>query len=282
MKRLSPARLGGLAAALFALGGCGGDDAAREAVSQTSANLARIRSGELDSRLLIAATGGDQNGAVGFAVKGPFALPAEPGLPTARVAYTQIAGPRQATTTLVATGRKAFVEVDGALYRLPPKEEDRLQLGGDVRAATGGGLSVERWLRDPELADGPSVAGAPTDRITGELDVPAAVNDLLGLADRAGAEAAGIEPLRGARAEDLEKSVRSGKVELLTGAEDRLLRRLSVDLELDAPRVEGGTSLPELDSVKIDFDMALSRPNAPVRVAAPSGARSFDELEAGG
>lgn len=102
------------------------------------------------------------------------------------------------------------------------------------------------------------------------------------MADRAGAEAAGIEGLRGARAEDLEKSVRSGSVELLIGTDDRLLRRLSVDLELDAPEVHGATSLPKLDSVRIGFDLALSRPNAPVRAPTPPDARSLEELDASG
>jgi hypothetical protein len=279
VKTRSAAVLAVLATGVLVLPGCGGEAGARKAVEETSANLGRIRSGELDARLLIAARGGENDGALGFEVKGPFALPARPGLPTARVAYTQIAGRNEATTTLLATGREAFVEMEGTPYRLPRRETQRLELAGDVRGASGGGLRVERWLRDPQLEDGPRVAGVPTDRVTGDLDVPRAANDLLGLADRAGAEAAGIEPLRGARAEDLEESVRSGRIELLTGTEDRLLRRLKVDLELDAPRPKAGGSLPRLDAVKIDFDLSLSRANEPVRVAAPSGARPLEELE---
>lgn len=281
MKLAAIAGLVALACVATVAAGCGGDSAARAAVEETSANLGRIRSGELDARLVIEPRGGAQDGTAGFEVEGPFGLPSRPGLPTARVAYTQIAGDNEATTTVLATGREAFVEVEGTPYRLPPSEAERLELGGDVRAATGGELSVERWLREPRLADGPNVDGAPTDRVTGELDVARAANDLLGLADRAGAEAAGIEPLRGARAEELEESVRSGRVEMLTGAEDRLLRRLSVDLELDAPRSEN-KSLPALDSVRIDFTLALSRPNEPVRVSAPPDARPFAELETGG
>jgi hypothetical protein len=222
---------------------------------------------------------GAGEGATGFALRGPFALPrGTRGLPTARVAYTQIAGTKEATVTLVSTGRDAFVEVGGEAYRLPEREQRELQLGPDLRSAVGDRLRVEDWVRDPELDAGPPIAGADTQRVVGELEVARAVNGLLGLADRAGAEAAGLRPLRGARAAELERSVRSSRVELLTGADDRLLRRLSIELALTPPRRTGagGGGGPEL--VRIAFDLSLRRPNGAVRVVPPPGARPYGEL----
>ena len=49
------------------------------------------------------------------------------------------------------------------------------------------GIDPRKWIDGAKLADGPPVAGDQTDRITGKLDVAAALRDLLGLARQGGA-----------------------------------------------------------------------------------------------
>lgn len=106
---------------------CGGETPG-EVVTRTQENLGRIRSGELDARLVIAAEGSERPGATGFELRGPFEL-ARAGneLPEARIAYTQIAGSRRATVTLVSTGKRAYVEVRGKAYELTPARERQLR-----------------------------------------------------------------------------------------------------------------------------------------------------------
>ena len=92
-------------------------------------------------------------------------------------------------------------------------------------------LRVERWLVEPELADGPD----ETDRIEGELDVVEVANGLIELtgsfanADRLDEEAA----------RQLREAVESSSFELLTGEDDRLLRRLALDVGIRRRRAGG-------------------------------------------
>ena len=134
MARTRRPRLAG-AAAVAALCGLAptacGVEAPGEVVARTQANLARIRSGDLDARLVIAAEGRKRTGATGFELHGPFELPRSAGdLPKARIAYTQIAGSRRATVTLVSTGERAYIEVRGKAYELTPDQERQLREAG--------------------------------------------------------------------------------------------------------------------------------------------------------
>ena len=233
---------------------CGGE-APGEVVARTQDNLARIRSGDLDARLVIAAEGPKRTGATGFELRGPFELARSAGdLPKARIAYTQIAGSRRATVTLVSTGERAYIEVRGKAYELTSDQERQLReaggpLGGGsgsgapgATAAPTGSLDLAAWLREPDLSAGERIGGAETDRVTGEVDVASVVTDVLGAAERLGVsgEAVGGGALRGAGDERLDRAVSASSIELLTGREDRLLRRLQLGIKLDAKAAAGG------------------------------------------
>lgn len=272
---------------------CGGE-APGEVVARTQANLARIRSGDLDARLVIAAEGPKRTGATGFELHGPFELPRSAGdLPKARIAYTQIAGSRRARVTLVSTGERAYIEVRGKAYELTPDQERQLrEAGGPLGGGSGSGapgatasptgsLDLAAWLREPDLSGGGSIGGAETDRVTGEVDVASVVTDVLGAAERLGVprEAVGGGALRGAGDERLDRAVSASSIELLTGREDRLLRRLQLGIKLDAKAAAGGgASLGDVEAVRVDLELAIERPNTPVRVDAPRDARPASEL----
>ena len=66
-------------------------------------------------------------------------------------------------------------------------------------------------------------------------------------------------------------------VEIYTGADDRILRRLVVDLGLQAPE---GEAQAGAQSVDISFDLQLLDVNEDQDIEAPSGAKPFDELVA--
>lgn len=272
---------------------CGGE-APGEVVARTQDNLARIRSGDLDARLVIAAEGPKRTGATGFELRGPFELARSAGdLPKARIAYTQIAGSRRATVTLVSTGERAYIEVRGMAYELTSDQERQLrEAGGPLGGGSGSGapgatasptgsLDLAAWLREPDLSGGGSIGGAETDRVTGEVDVARVVTDVLGAAERLGVsgEAVGGGALRGAGDERLDRALAASSIELLTGREDRLLRRLQLGVKLDAKAAAGGgASLGDVEAVRVDLELAIERPNTPVRVDAPRDARPASEL----
>ncbi len=267
----------GSLAGVAACGGGGADDA----LSETASNLGEIRSGELTLSLI--AEGGDAR--AGFELTGPFEL-RDDGLPVAELAYTQIAAEREATVTLISTGEEAFVEANGQTYVLPEEQADRLRAAsGELSSGDSGtsedgsgeglgALALDKWLVDPQVAEGEELGGVQTDRITSELDVVQTANDLLALlAAFQGGEAAQIE---GDDAEALRRATERAAVEILTGAEDRLLRSLVIDLRLGANVPDSLLEqLGPLGQAHFRLELGIANPNEPVSVEAPADAQPF-------
>jgi hypothetical protein len=256
------------AGAVVALVGCGGS--AEDAVEETATKLGELRSGDLHLTVLASPRGVPLTRGTGFVLDGPFALGRPGRLPALDVRYTKIAGPRRGSVRLVSTGRRAFLEQPEGAYALGPAEQRRLRAAaGPPGGATGlERLHVEDWVVDPELSSGANLGGAETDRVTSAIDVVAAANALVA------ATGGPAEAIRGVDAERLRRAVRSSRLVLVTGSDDRLLRRLTVDLDLaaDLPPVMR-TQLGELGGARFRMDLSIDEPNRPVRVRAPEGAR---------
>ena len=248
-------------AALVALAGCGGGggaDSASEVASKTAAKLPDIRSGDMRVELAATGRGGGETAELGFRLEGPFALARDGGLPVAKLRYTQVSGGQEGSATFISTGREAFVEGGGAVRALPAEQARRLRAAaGEV--SQGGGvrkLDLERWMRKPKLSEGPDIGGDATDRIRAEVAVPAVAKDLAGsLGDT----------------RELEQAIKRARVEVLTGAEDRLLRRLTldVDLALDVPKGMR-RQLGELVGGDVRFVFEVADPNRKVSVPRPA------------
>jgi hypothetical protein len=246
---------------VVALAGCGED--AGDVVTETARNLGEIRSGHLQMAMRVEGRGPKAGGGeVGFELDGPFALPKKTGLPRADVDYTQLAGGRRATVTLVSTGDAAYVEVGGQAYELPPGQAERLRVGAEQLGSGGAGeqLRVRSWVRDPELSDGGTVGGAETDRVSGRLDVTTAATDLLRLSRALGPDGAAELRALEQGGKQLERAVESSSFELWTGKDDRLLRRLRIAVQLG---VDGGAS------AAVRFGLTVNGPNEPIQVEAP-------------
>ena len=256
--------------------GCGGPSAG-EVIAETRDKLDTIRSGDLSMRL-VSTPAGNPAGRVGFAVEGPFGLARGSALPVARVRYTQIAGPREGAVTIVSTGREAFVEVGREAYELGPRQTRDLRGAGGASGPGGalGGLRVDRWMREPALSDGGTVAGVETDLVRSDLEVVPAVNDLLKLT---GDKAAVLE---GREARPLEAAAEEATLAVWTGKNDRLLRRLEL-------RAGFGVAVPKdlqealgrVAGADVRFGLSVKDPNEPVRITAPRGARRYAELPRG-
>jgi hypothetical protein len=256
-----------LALLLLVSGGCGSGGDARKVLSQTASRLADIHSGDLTMRIVVSPRKGTR-GRLGFELHGPFAL--KPGgLPVAKVAYTQIAGDREATATFISTGVKAYAEVNGKVYELPAESTTVLRrAAGGVGGRQGlGELQIDDWLDRPKVSDGGKVGGADTDHVTADLDVVAAANDLLALVRGLGRAAPTIE---GKDADQLKEAVESSSIDVWSGKDDHLLRRLLLKAALgfDVPdslkRVLG-----DVVGAKVDFELAVADPNKPVSVPPP-------------
>lgn len=263
---------GALALALVALAGCGADEESDSVLTDTANKLGDVRSGVLTFRLSAEATGkAGADGPVGFSLKGPFALPRDKGaLPVADVQYSRFAGGKRDDTRVVSTGSRAFVTVGGIPYELGRAQERQLRSLGSGGGGDGlDALHVDRWVKGAKVGDGE----AGTQRVSGRLDVVAAANDLLALS--------GGKRIGGEEAKQLERSVESSSVELVTGKENHILTRLVIRLKLgfDKAPERIRERLRGIGGAAFTLELGLSGANQPVKVTAPSGARPVGELK---
>lgn len=267
MSRVAPA----LVALLLLLAGCGGT-AAEDVLSETAANLGKIRSGRLSLELAFQARGA---GETGFTLDGPFSID-QGRLVAGKLDYAQLLGDQGAqTATFLSTGEKAYVEVRGQAYELPPNLSSQLRAASSQLTESGlGSLDVGRWFEDPKLKDGGELAGADTDLIDARVNVVEVVNTLVAVSSqlRSGTSI----PLAGDDAEQLRRAVESASARIWTGKDDRLLRKLELTIRFSAG--EAPERVRSLLGVGVHFVLAVADPNAPVSVEAPANPRPYSEL----
>jgi hypothetical protein len=146
------------------------------------------------------------------------------------------------------------------------------QAGGDTAACDT--LDVFSWF---ELSNEGTedVEGTDTIHVHGEVDVPAMIENI-----NATIEASGIEGATTISEEDAtaaEDAITEATFDVYSGADDRLLRGLDLNLGLDP------TAVPEADaegveSVSIDFSMRLGGVNEEQTIEAPADAQPIDDL----
>jgi hypothetical protein len=253
------------AALVLLLAGCGGESA-QDVLSETSANLGKIRSGDLSMRLLFSAKGGER---AGFTLEGPFALRSG-ALPETQLDYTQIAGPQTATQTFIATGGKAYVRIGSTTYELPAATTDQIRTTLGTTGALGT-IQIGNWVEDPELSEGGEVGGTDTDRISARLNVPAAVSTLVAVASQFGGTTP-LGALSGQSAEQVERAVEKGTIDVWTGKDDRLLRKLSVSIDFSPAASE---QVKSVLGAGVDFALEISNPNEQITVEQPTNVQPY-------
>jgi hypothetical protein len=259
------------------LGGCGGGgsgDGAGSILQATASSVGKIRSAELDMRMSLAPRDGATSGRVGFALAGPVDL-GQGGLPVARLRYTQLAGDKQASATLISDGRDGFAKVGGTAYRLPAATVAALRHNaGAVRS--GAELPVGRWIQDPRVRGREQVGGVEADHVAGRLDAAAALRDIFAAGRAAGAA---VPDLSGSRADDVRKAVDAATVDVWSGVHDHLLRRLRLTVSFHvSPPAALRAQLGNLSGGRFAFDLRLGRVNQPVHVTAPANPRPASAL----
>lgn len=262
--------LASTAALALVLAGCGagGRPSAEQVLQRTASRMATIKSATLHLRLVLEPRDGAASGRAGFALDGPVALDAGGALPAARLRYTQIAGEREGGATFIADGKRAFVDAGQGVYALDADQGEALRASAAQATRGGVDLPLGRWLESPRVDDGGSVDGMRTDHVTAELDAATALRDIFTAARKTGAA---VPDLSDTSAAKLREAVDESKVDLWSGHEDGLLRRLRVRLSFRSRVPESlRARLGEYVGGRFAFDVEVSDPNAPVEVDTPS------------
>jgi hypothetical protein len=278
----------------FGVASCGGDEGGDvdvdEVLRQTFGEEKDVKSGRLDVSLRLDAEGSPAlRDPVTARLSGPFASTGTDELPRFNFEASLNAAGQNITAGAISTGEGGFISFQGQAYELSKELYDQFKRGYAEEAKKSDedgegvsfktlGIDPQTWLQDPEYLGEADVGGAETLHISAGIDLPRMLEDVNKILARA-------EDIQGERARQLtaeerrqiQESITDAKLELWTGEEDKILRRLNVRLAFDVPE-ERRERAQGLTKGVIAFDLALGAINEEQKIEAPQDARPLDEL----
>jgi len=283
--------------AMSALAACGASDTGGEPVeSEADVNTIleqtfsgkdkKVDSGKFDLAMTINASGGDTelSGPVELKVSGPFQSQGAKKIPKFDIDAEFTGSGQNIKGGVTSTGDKAFVAFNGQDYAVSDQVfgqfkqsyEQAAQRSGSATSLSQLGLQPKDWLKDAKIEGDSSVGGTDTVKITAGVDIPkmlADVNVLLSKAGSLGLSNTGQLPskLTDEQIRQVEEAVKAASVELETGKEDSILRRIAFTLSVEDPDGSGGKA-------DIDFDLSLTELNEDQEISEPTDTKPFEEL----
>jgi hypothetical protein len=271
-------RLAAIAFAVIApatITACGGSSAPnfdpQKVVHQTFSNPKSIDSGNVD--ISLSAQG--PTGSFDAAISGPFQGSKNPTQFPQFDLTGKLSGSGAGTPSisfeggLTVTKDAAFVSYQGTAYQVPSALFDRLKALYGLAARQGGGSSAStnassffkrvgidpaKWLTNVQAAGTSDIGGVTTDHVSGDADIPKVAHDLGKIARAVNGgqvSASGINRLQ--------QVLKSANLDLYSGADDKLLRKLSISLQI-AQGSQSGT---------VDFSITLTHVNEPQTISPP-------------
>jgi hypothetical protein len=288
-----------VALTMFGFGtGCGGKGEADVKDSQTLLKDTfgpghPIKSGRIALSLRITGSGGGFDSPVNLNLSGPFVASDKDNLPRFSV-ETKVGDGEQASVGLISTGKQGFITIGDQAFSLAADTYKDLQdsyaktqaegreQSKDATTLSALGVRPERWLTDVTSSSDSDVGGTPTIRVSGALNADGLLDDIDRVLARSGtvSGAAGAELPEGLEPkvqEALTRAIKTAKVSIEAGKEDRTLRRITLRLVLEVPaddqKVLGG-----LKNLDVDLDLAISELGEQQTIDAPKDAKPIDEL----
>jgi hypothetical protein len=282
-----------LALALGLVAGCGGgDDEAssstdvNELLTDTFTGSKKVDSGNLDLSLKIQAQGGESqlDGPVSISLSGPFQAQDKGQLPEFKLEAAFEGAGQSINAGATSTGEKGYISFQGTDYVVEDQvfqqfkasfEEAQKQGADEQQSFASLGMDPRKWLTEPKNEGEAKVGDDDTIKITGGIDVGALLDDINKALEKAaslGLGGAGQVPekITEDQKRQVAESVNDPRVEIYTGKEDKILRRMVVNLGVDDEST--GTS------GTVAFDVSISDLNEDQDIAEPADAKPFDDL----
>lgn len=289
-----------LALAALVLGACGGSDDEEASSSedvntlleQTFTGEKKMDSGKLAVTATITAEGAGAEqlgGPIKLSLTGPFDATDQESMPKFALEAALDSEQQDLEAGATSTGDKGFVSFQGTQYAVSDavfsqfatqyqqarKQAERQEQQGQSLATLG--LDPRKWLVDPQNAGEAEVGDTETIKITAGIDVDKLLDD----ANTALESAASLGAVQGQQLPErlteeqkrqASKAIKDPRIEIYTGAEDKIMRRLVLTLGL----VDEGSG----GSGTIAFDVAVTDLNEPQEIAEPENAQPFERLAA--
>jgi hypothetical protein len=300
--RSVPVLIAAMLAAML-LAACGGDDKAdgEPASASTSVDTLlretftgskKVDSGRVNLALRIDAKGAEGlDGPVDVKLAGPFQSRGENRLPAFKLDLAFTGAGQDVKAGATSTGDKAFVNFNNTDYAVSDQVFKQFEAGYEEAQKQAGersggkgtslatlGVDPTKWLTNAKNEGESEVGDADTIRITGGVDVPRLLDDVntaLGKAASLGLQNSGQLPqkLTDPQKKQIADAVKSARVEIHTGQEDKILRRMVVAVDVVAPAEE-----EDLESAALRLDFSITEVNDEQEIAAPKATKPFDEL----
>ena len=243
----------------------------------------KVESGKFDLDLKLDVTGSSQlNGPVTVKLGGPFQSMGKGKVPKFDIDLDFEGAGQSVKAGATSTGDKGFITFNGQDYAVSDdvfkQFADGYTQAQDQNKSSGGtlkelGITPQDWIKDPKVDDGSSVGGTDTVKVSGAVDLPkmlADVNTLLGKAGSLGIPNAGTLPssLTDEQIKMVESAVKTADVEIESGKDDSILRRIALNLKADQ----------DGQSADISFDLSLSDIGEDQEVSEPSNTKPLNDL----
>ena len=292
-----------LALAATGLAACGdsssssSSDSVDKILADTFSPGQKVKSGKLDLALDLDLKGlPSLTAPVKLALTGPFQSAGDSGgLPTFDFTAKLAFGGQDFSVGAVSTGDKGFVRFQGQTYAVGDAlfksfktgyEQAQKKSGGKSKGTSLQSLGIDprRWLSGAKKEGEESVGGTDTIHISSDIDVGKFLDDVNTLLSRAGSiGVAGSTPRKVSKGltpqqrAQIERAVKSAKLDIYTGKDDRLLRKLAINVVLDVP-ADARQQAGGLSSGNVGFVLTLNDLNNPQEIATPQGAKPLSAL----
>ena len=285
-----------VAALALLVAACGGGDSGGSSEDPKKvidkATLKGVESGNLDLSLKVNAEG-EEGGNFDVTLSGPFQAGAKGQLPETDLevsAHGEAEGENldfEGGVTLLSD--RAFIAYEGDEYEVDPTtfgfvksgfEQAQQESGGEGAEATAcqeaaAELEIGDFIDNLSNEGGVDVEGTGTTEISGDLNVPGAIDQIIKLTENPACssqlEMAGPLPLGELEQakDELGKAVKKAHVAVFVGEDDNIVRKVETQATIE-PEGE--------QKVEIEFEMTLGEVNEEQSIAAPSNAKPLEQL----
>jgi hypothetical protein len=273
-----------------ALAACGssssGSSNAESLLKQTFSGSHTVNSGVLTFSLSATPQGSSTiKGPITLSLDGPFQSRGHGKLPESNLNISIDALGHHGQLGIVSTGTNGYITLDGVAYQLPAADYQKLATSFSSAGSGAGGLGKLGihpldWLTNPTVVGNESVAGASTTHIRAGVNVSALLDDLstfLGKASATGASSSIPSGLSASTKQKIAAAIKSPTVDVWTGASDKTLRKLSVNLNVPVTG-QVSTLLGGMSSAGIGLTLQYADLNQPQTVAAPTNVQPFSQF----
>ncbi|MEA2142432.1 MAG: hypothetical protein QOI64_862 [Solirubrobacteraceae bacterium] len=265
-----------------------GQSGAQKLLDQTfGSGAAAIDSGRLDVAFALDPKGLlALGGPIKLTLDGPFSAPSKGLLPQFDVKFAATLGGTVFDGSVLSTGRAAFVVLDKDAYKVDSEFVTALRKGladaADKQQPGLKSLGIDplRWISGAQERGEERIAGVDTTRISGNVAVAKLLEDIDRLLTKAGGPGGTGGLLSPKLRRQIADAVKSAKVDIWTGTDDKILRQLAVRINFAFE--DGKSPIAGLDAGKINLRLRLTDVNeTKVGVTAPAGARPLADLTGG-